>query len=119
MTIHGNTSGLAPSETKLLEKLAQRRVPFDVLTTPELTRDLVKISHATGRQCGVLVDRNGTVQWVVLGDAAKLMLPDVGRLRAAEGRLRGLRLIHTHLRNEPLTRDDLVDLTRLRFDLGN
>jgi GTP-binding protein HflX len=45
------------------------------------------------------------------------MLPDIGRLRAAEGRFRGLRLVHTHLRAEPLTRDDLVDLVRLRLDL--
>jgi GTPase len=117
LTIHGDTKGLGPSETKLLERLYQRRVPFDVITTPELTRDLVKISHMTGRQAGVMVDRGGKVTHVVLGDAAKLMLPDVGRLRAAEGRLRGLRLVHTHLHDEPLTRDDLVDLTRLRLDL--
>ncbi len=117
MTIHGNTGGLAPSETRILEKLAQRRIPFDVLTTPEVTRDLVKITHATGRQCGVLVDRQGEIHFVVVGDATKLMLPDIGRLRAAPGRFRGLRLLHTHLYNEPLTRDDLVDLTRLRLDL--
>lgn len=53
----------------------------------------------------------------MVGDAGKLMLPDIGRLRAAEGRFRGLRLVHTHLRGEPLTRDDLVDLVRLRLDL--
>jgi GTP-binding protein HflX len=53
----------------------------------------------------------------MVGDAAKIMLPDVGRLRAAAGRFRGLRLLHTHLRAEPLTRDDLVDLSRLRLDL--
>jgi GTP-binding protein HflX len=45
------------------------------------------------------------------------MLPDIGRLRAAEGRFRGLRLVHTHLRGEALTRDDVVDLVRLRLDL--
>jgi GTPase len=45
------------------------------------------------------------------------MLPDIGRLRASEGRFRGLRLIHTHVRGEPLTKDDLVDLVRLRLDL--
>src|SRR5688572_12736257 len=44
------------------------------------------------------------------------MLPDLGRVRAGTGRFRGLRLLHTHLRSEPLTRDDLVDLTRLRLD---
>jgi GTP-binding protein HflX len=66
---------------------------------------------------GVLVHRSGQVDYVVVGDAGRLMLPDIGRLRAAEGRFRGLRLVHTHLRAEPLTRDDLVDLVRLRLDL--
>ncbi|HLK35195.1 MAG TPA: GTPase HflX [Polyangiaceae bacterium] len=75
------------------------------------------MSLETGRQVGVLVHRSGQVDSVVVGDASKLMLPDVGRLRAAEGRFRGLRLVHTHLRGEPLTRDDLVDLVRLRLDL--
>ncbi len=117
MQIYGDTSDLSPSETKALQRIYRRRVPLDRLTTPELTRALVGVSHATGRQVGVLVDRRGTVHHVILGDASKLMLPDVGRLRAGAGRLRGLRLIHTHLRNEPLSRDDLVDLTRLRLDL--
>jgi GTP-binding protein HflX len=75
------------------------------------------VSIETGRQVGVLVHRSGQVDSVIVGDATKLMLPDVGRLRAAEGRFRGLRLIHTHLHGEPLTRDDLVDLVRLRLDL--
>ncbi len=66
---------------------------------------------------GVLVHRSGQVDTVIIGDAGKLLLPDIGRLRAAEGRFRGLRLVHTHLRSEPLTRDDLVDLVRLRLDL--
>jgi len=86
------------------------------LTTPELTRALCDVSRATRRQVGVLIDRSGDVQFVVVGDSAKLMLPDLGRVRAGSGRFRGLRLLHTHLRMEPLTRDDLVDLTRLRLD---
>ncbi|MFW6050581.1 MAG: GTPase HflX [Myxococcota bacterium] len=117
MKIHGNTSGLAPSDVKALERIYRRRIPPDRLTTPELSRSLSSVSHATGRQVGVLVDRNGTVHRVIVGDATKLYLPDVGRLRASAGRLRGLRLVHTHLGNEPLTRDDIVDLTRLRLDL--
>jgi GTP-binding protein HflX len=75
------------------------------------------VSLETGRQVGVLVHRSGEVDSVVVGDASKLMLPDIGRLRSAVGRFRGLRLVHTHLRGEPLTRDDLVDLVRLRLDL--
>ncbi len=115
--IHGNTSGLSPSQTKALQRIFRRRVPLDRLSTPELTRSLADVSHSTGRQVGVLVSRSGSVEHVIIGDASKLMLPDVGRFRAGQGRLRGLRLIHTHLGNEPLSRDDLVDLTRLRLDL--
>ncbi|HEY4015101.1 MAG TPA: GTPase HflX [Polyangiaceae bacterium] len=92
-------------------------MPADDITTPELTRSLAAVSMETGRQVGVLVHRSGQVDYVIVGDASKLMLPDIGRLRAAEGRFRGLRLVHTHLRGEPLTRDDLVDLVRLRLDL--
>ncbi|MGO9837252.1 MAG: GTPase HflX [Polyangiaceae bacterium] len=92
-------------------------MPADDITTLELTRSLAAVSLETGRQVGVLVHRSGEVDSVVVGDASKLMLPDVGRLRSAEGRFRGLRLVHTHLRGEGLTRDDLVDLVRLRLDL--
>jgi len=117
LQIYGNTTGLSPSHRKVLERIYRRRVPFDKLTTAELTRTLAEVSHATGRQVGVLVHRSGQVDYVVVGDASKLMLPDIGRSRAGSGRFRGLRLIHTHLRSEPLSRDDLVDLTRLRLDL--
>lgn len=117
MQIHGNTSGLAPSQRRALERIYRRRVPFDRLTTPELSRALCDVAHATHRQVGALVHRSGAVEYVIIGDAAKLQLPDIGRSRGGSGRFRGLRLIHTHLRNEPLTRDDLVDLTRLRLDM--
>jgi GTP-binding protein HflX len=92
-------------------------VPADKILTAELARTLVDASVATGRQVGVLVHRSGVVAHVVVGDATKLVLPDLGRLRASEGRFRGLRLVHTHLRGEPLSHDDLVDLLRLRLDL--
>jgi GTP-binding protein HflX len=115
--IYGNKTGLSPQAVKTLERIYRRRVPIEDITTPELTRSLVDASLETGRQVGALVHRSGQVDYVVVGDAGKLMLPDIGRLRAAEGRFRGLRLVHTHVRGEPLTRDDLVDLVRLRLDL--
>ncbi len=117
MQVFGNTTGLSPSERKALQRIYRRRVPIDVLTTPEMGRSLAEISHATGRQVGALVHRSGQVEHVIIGDPAKLWLPDIGRLRGGFGRFRGLRLIHTHLRNEGLSRDDLVDLTRLRLDV--
>jgi GTP-binding protein HflX len=117
LIVFGNTQGLAPSELSALERLYRRRVPADQLVTAELARQMADVSHTTGRQVGVMVSRTGAIDFVIVGDATKLMLPDLGRLRAAEGRFRGVRLVHTHLRREPLTRDDLVDLTRLRLDM--
>ena len=45
------------------------------------------------------------------------MLPDLKRTRVGEKRFRGLRLIHTHLKSEPLSKEDLTDLALLRLDL--
>ncbi|MGO8998467.1 MAG: GTPase HflX [Polyangiaceae bacterium] len=115
--IYGSTAGLSPQAVKTLERIYRRRVPVENISTPELTRALLDASAETGRQVGALVHRSGEVDYVIVGDAGKLMLPDIGRLRAAEGRFRGLRLVHTHVRGEPLTRDDIVDLVRLRLDL--
>ncbi len=116
-TIYGNTTGLSPQATKLLERIYRRKVDVEHIATNELVKSLAEASHETGRQVGALVHRSGEVDYVIVGDATKLMLPDIGRLRAAHGRFRGLRLVHTHLYGEPLTRDDLVDLVRLRLDL--
>ena len=116
-TIYGNTTGLSPHATKALERIYRRRVPLEYIATPELIKSLAEASHESGRQVGALVHRSGEIDYVIAGDATRLMLPDIGRLRAATGRFRALRLIHTHLYNEPLTRDDLVDLVRLRLDL--
>ena len=115
--IQGNTSGLAPKALKALERIFRRRVPSDRIATPELVQSLAEASRESTRQVGVLVHRSGSIDSVIVGTATGLMLPDIGRLRAAQGRFRGVRLIHTHLYNEPLSRDDLTDLTRLRLDL--
>jgi GTP-binding protein HflX len=115
--VQGNTAGLAPKALKLLQRLYRRRVPSDQIVTPELVQSMADASRESKRQVGVLIHRSGTVDTVIVGDATGLVLPDIGRLRAAQGRFRAIRLVHTHLYNEPLTREDLTDLTRLRLDL--
>ena len=115
--LSGFTKGLKPSEIRALERIYRRRVPPREVVSSELAATLCEISGQLHRQVGVLIDRRGGIQHVVVGDASKIMLPDVGRLRGAPGRFRGLRLVHTHLRGEPLTQDDLTDLTLLRLDL--
>ncbi len=115
--VFGNTLGLKPSQLHALRRTYRRRVDADQVISPELARHLTEISRETNRQVGVLLDRKGDVHVVVVGDARKLELPDVGRARAGSHRLRGLRLVHTHLNGEALTRDDHTDLALLRLDL--
>src|SRR5262245_20721641 len=115
--IYGNTLGLKPSELKRLKNSYRRQVGSHQIVSPELARHLSGLSRETNRQIGVLLDRKGDAEWVIVGHAHKLELPDIGRARAGQVRLRGLRLVHTHLKTEPLTRDDLTDLALLRLDL--
>jgi len=99
-----------------LERLYRRKVPLASLLTPELARQLAEISRSLRRQVGVLLDRQGVVSHVLVGDAKGLVIPPLPRERGAKGRLKGLRLIHTHLDSSILTRDDLMDLALLRLD---
>src|SRR3984893_7857275 len=78
---------------------------------------MTELSHETRRQIGVLIDRQGHVEYVMVGDNRRIELPDFKRVRVATGRFRGLRCVHTHLRGEHLTQDDLADLALLRLDL--
>jgi len=78
---------------------------------------MAEISHTTGRQIGVLIDRAGQINMVIVGDARQIVIPALSGIRSSGGRLKGLRCIHTHLAGENLTDDDLVDLLFLRLDL--
>jgi len=117
LDIDGNTLGLKASELKALRNTFRRRVSPREVVSPELARHLTEISAALHRQVGVLLNRKGDVEHVIVGNAHKLELPDIGRARAGQVRLRGLRLVHTHLKSEPLTKDDLTDLALLRLDM--
>ncbi len=115
--VYGNTLGLKASELRVLRNTYRRRTSPHEIVNPDLARHLSEISKSINRQVGVLMNRKGDVENVVVGDAHKLELPDIGRARAGQVRLRGLRLVHTHLRSEPLTKDDLTDLALLRLDM--
>jgi GTP-binding protein HflX len=84
--------------------------------SPELARDLARLSFESGRQIGLLLARDGTVEMVLVGSARSLFIPDLPKSREGRSRLRGLRLVHTHLSEDPLTQDDLMDLVFLRLD---
>jgi GTP-binding protein HflX len=116
-TIHGFTRGLKHDQLKRIERLSTRRVPSDQIISPELARQMTEISNETNRQIGVLLNRKGQVEYVMVGTAKQIEMPDFGRARVSADRFRGLRCVHTHLLGERLTQDDLTDLALLRLDL--
>ena len=63
------------------------------------------------------MERRGSIEFVIVGDQKGITIPDLSRFRSGILRLRGLRLIHTHLQGEPLTGEDLTDLALLRLDM--
>lgn len=115
--VSGFTRGLKHNQLRRIEKLGTRRVSPDVIVSPELARQMSELSHETGRQIGVLINRKGQIEHVMVGTAKQIELPDFGRARVSEDRFRGLRCVHTHLLGEKLTQDDLTDLALLRLDL--
>lgn len=116
-SIFGNTSGLKGYQINALERIYRRRVSKDRLITHELARYLAELSSEIGRQIGVIITRSGDISHVVIGDKKGIFIPDLSDYPLGRKALRGLRFIHTHLKNEPLNQDDLTDLSLLRFDV--
>ena len=115
--VWGNTKGLKTGQLHRLEILYRRRVPTEYLISPELARDVALISFEIERQVGLLINRSGKIAYVLVGDAQSIFIPELSEYRVNPGRLRGVRCIHTHLKNEALSEDDLTDLALLRLDV--
>jgi len=88
-------------------------VPSDQIISPELARQMTEISSETNRQIGVLLNRKGQVEYVMVGTAKQIEMPDFGRARVSTDRFRGLRCVHT--RDTP-AREATNDLVALRPD---
>ena len=88
-----------------------------MIITHEQAREIAALSRRIHRQIGILVTRRGEVARVIVVDHRQIVIPDLGGFRSSPARLKGLRLIHTHLDGEKLTGDDLTDLALLRLDM--
>ncbi len=115
--LHGNTGGLKAAQLKALERIQRRHIPPHEVISAELASFMCGLSRELHRQIGILVDRSGNIQHVMIGNDREITLPDLSRYPLGRSGLRGLRCIHTHLKNEPLSQDDLTDLSLLRLDL--
>ena len=113
----GHLTGLKPNQITRLERLYRRRVPVDAVISPELARSCTELSHEMRRQLGLLINRRGIIESVIIGTDRQLVIPLLARSRSGPRLLRGVRFVHTHLHHQPLTKDDLTDLAMLRLDL--
>lgn len=118
--VSGNTKGLASAELRAVAKLFQRSVSPDEIVSLDLAREMVFIGEQLRRRVGVLINRQGRIEEVILGTKDILFLSDLGRYRLGRARLRNLRLIFTDLSNNKpeatIPYDIYTDLERLRFD---
>jgi len=115
--VFGNTSGLKASQLKKLQVLYRRHLPPQQVISLELAQSLAEISFEIKRQIGLLINRRGDLLYVIVGHDHSLLIPDLSEFRGARGRLKGLRLLHTHFKEEGLSEEDKTDLARLRLDM--
>ena len=100
-----------------MERLYRRRVPSSLVITPELARTTCQLTRDIRRPIGLLITRRGVVEQVLVGTGCAPTFESLAKFRVGAHSLRGLRLIRTNLRDEPLSQEDLTQLALLRLDL--
>jgi GTP-binding protein HflX len=78
---------------------------------------MMQVSHDLSRQVGLLVNRRGVVDAVIVGSKEGIEIPPLATDRVGRARFRGLRFVHTHLAGDLLSKEDLTDLALLQLDL--
>jgi GTP-binding protein HflX len=119
--VFGNSKGLAHSQLRAVRKLYQRSVDATELVSLDLAREMLGVAQELRRRIGVLINRQGRVEAVILGTKEIIYLPDLGRYRLGRSRLRNLRFVFTDLSRDKeqaaIPYDVFADLERLRFDV--
>jgi GTP-binding protein HflX len=75
------------------------------------------LSRDIGRQIGVIISRRGVVVAAIVGTEREILIPELTDFPLGRKHLRGVRCVHTHLKGEALSQDDLTDLALLRLDM--
>jgi len=115
--IHGNTQGLNHLIKRRLLNLYTRRVQPAEIISFDLAKQIMDLSREISRQIGLVINRRGLIEYVIVGDNHRIELPPLATERVGRARFRGVRFIHTHVNGEYLSKEDLNDLALLKLDL--
>ncbi|MDP1768188.1 MAG: GTPase HflX [Nitrospirota bacterium] len=115
--IYGQVLGLRAGQLAMLERLYRRRMPVDDVLSSEAAKILAQFTHEIRRPIGLVITRRGAVQDVLVGAGTEPSPTTLTTFRASPQSLRGLRLIRSSVKEEPITQEDLSMLGLLRLDM--
>ena len=101
----------------MLERLYRRRVPVDQVLSLEAAKTLAQFTHEIRRPIGLVLNRRGAVQDVLVGAGTEPSPTTLAAYRASPRSLRGLRLIRSQVKEQPISQEDLTMLGLLRLDM--
>ena len=114
MLINGNSEGVKKVFLEELESIYKIKVPKTEICSMDIIEKMCMVSSAIEREVSVSIDRKENVKSVAVGDSTSVELP---LLDIREGRLAGVRIIHTHPNGFcNLSALDLSALLKLKLD---
>jgi GTP-binding protein HflX len=89
----------------------------DEVLSSESAKTLAQFTHEIRRPIGLVITRRGAVQDVLVGAGTEPSSTTLATFRASPRSLRGLRLIRSNVKAQPLSQEDLTMLGLLRLDM--
>ncbi|WP_291579081.1 GTPase HflX [Clostridium sp. UBA6640] len=112
--INGNVESVKKSILNRLDTIYEMKIPKDMIFTEELVNLLNEVTLDLEREISVAIDRKGNVIGVAIGDSSTVDIPIID---VKEGKLSGVRVIHTHPNGNPkLSGLDISALIKLKLD---
>lgn len=112
--INGNIESVKKSILNRLDTIYEMKIPKDMIFTEELVDLLNEVTLDLEREISVAIDRKGNVIGVAIGDSSTVDIPIID---VKEGKLSGVRVIHTHPNGNPkLSGLDMSALIKLKLD---
>jgi GTP-binding protein HflX len=116
--ILGHVEGIKKNLLHRLEKLYQRRIRGGQALSYELAEELCELSLAVKREVTLLLDFQGRVELVIVGDAEELdQVADIALPHSTEGKAKRY-CLHTHLNWKPISVGDQVTLLQFHFPVA-